>query len=74
MLHFPYSRKRSALSLNLEQDISTATLPGDGTVSYKKARYCYELDPEETVKIVNDLISPYITALSIDDMNLFAVE
>lgn len=63
-----------ALSLNLEQDISTATLPGDGTVSYKKARYCYELDPEETVKIVNDLISPYITALSIDDMNLFAVE
>ena len=63
-----------ALSVDFEKDVSVSTLPGDGTVSYKKARYCYELYPEETVSIVNDLISPYTTPISLEDMNLFSVK
>lgn len=60
------------LDLNLDQDIFVTTLPGDGSVSYKKARYCYELYPDETLEIVNDLLSPYTTPITIEDMNIFS--
>lgn len=59
------------LKLDLDKDVSFSALPGDGTISYKNARYCYELFPEETVAIVNDLISPYSTPISLEDMNIF---
>lgn len=62
------------LDLNLDQDVSATTLPGDGSVSYKKARYCYELYPDETVEIVNDLLSPYTTPITIEDMNIFSAD
>lgn len=61
------------MRLNLDQDISVSTLPGDGSVSYKNARYCYELDQQEAVRIVNELLLPYTTSISIEDMNIFSV-
>ena len=60
------------LGLNLDQDISVSTLPGDGSVSYKNARYCYELNQQETVRIVNELLLPYTAPISIEDMNIFS--
>lgn len=61
------------LSLDLDQDISVSTLPGDGSVSYKNARYCYELDSQKAVRIVNELLSPYTTPVTLEDMNIFSV-
>lgn len=60
-------------SLDIEEDVKFATLPGDGTISYRKARYCYELFPEEVIKIVNGLINPYTRPLVREDMNIFTV-
>ena len=61
------------LSLNIEEDVKSATLPGDGTVSYRNARYCYELFPEEALSIVNELINPFTKSLEIEDMNIFNI-
>ena len=62
------------LSLDLDSDIASATLPGDGSVSYHKTRYCYELSPDEVVNIVNQLVSPYVLPRTIEDMNIFVLD
>lgn len=64
----------SLMCLNLDQDITVSTLPGDGSVSYKNTRYCYELDQQEAVRIVNELLLPYTTLISSEDMNIFSVK
>lgn len=61
------------LSLNIEENVKSATLPGDGTISYRNARYCYELFPEEALSIVNDLINPFTKPLMLNDMNIFNI-
>lgn len=55
-----------ALSLDTAEGVSSATLPGDGTVKYKGVSWCYALEPEETLDIFNRLLNPYTTDLTLD--------
>lgn len=60
----------AALKFDLSNDLSTATLPGDGTVTYKGWTYCYELYPEETLSILNTMLNPYTTSITEDMVNI----
>lgn len=59
-----------AVNLDPSAGVETATLPGRGDGVYRGYRYCYELDPEGTLELVNRLINPYSQDLTLDDMNL----
>lgn len=59
-----------AVNLDPSTGVETATLPGRGDGIYRGYRYCYELDREETLELVNRLINPYDRDLTLDDMNL----
>lgn len=54
-----------ALGFDME-DLTTATLPGDGTVRYKGTSYCYELDVEGSLEIINSCLNPYTTPVTAD--------
>ena len=60
----------AALKFDLTNDLSTATLPGDGNVTYKGWTYCYELYPDEVLQIVNTMLNPYTTEMTLDQMNI----
>lgn len=42
-------------------NLATATLPGNGTVSYHGTASCYALDVEESLHIINSCLNPYTT-------------
>lgn len=60
----------AALKFDLGSDLSTATLPGDGTVTYKGIEWCYELYPEETLSILNAMLNPYTSDITEDMVNI----
>ena len=60
----------SALGIDIENDVLTATLPGNGEITYNGVSYCYQLYQEETLELVNQLINPYIEERLIDDLNI----
>jgi len=66
MLYFA----KQGLNLDPSTAVETATLPGRGDGVYRGYRYCYELDPEGTLDIVNRLINPYSEDLTLEDLNL----
>jgi len=47
-------------------DLTTATLPGDGTATYRGTEACYALDVEESLKIINSCLNPYTTDVTRD--------
>lgn len=55
-----------ALGLDTANGLSTATLPGDGSVTYQGVAWCYALEPQETLDIINRLLNPYTTDLTLD--------
>jgi anionic cell wall polymer biosynthesis LytR-Cps2A-Psr (LCP) family protein len=55
-------------------NVETATLEGRGDGVYHGKTWCYELDPESTVEIVNQLINPYNQDLTLDDMRLVSAD
>ena len=59
-----------AIYLDTSTGVETFTLEGDGQVTYKGTRYCYELDPQSTLEAVNRLINPYTRDLTLEDMNI----
>ena len=59
------------LGLDLDTGLETATLPGDGTVSYRGSRWCYELYPEECLEIMNRVLNPYTTDMTLEMMDIF---
>ncbi len=59
-----------AVNLDPSTGVETATLPGRGDGVYRGYRYCYELDPEGTLELVNRLINPYDRDLTLEDMNI----
>ena len=63
-----------ALGFDLENGLSTATLPGNGEVSYKGLDWLYQLYPEEVLDFVNTMLSPYTEPLGLDELNIFEVE
>ena len=60
-----------ALGLNLSTGVSYDTLPGDGNVTYRGTSYCYELYPEDSLELINKLVNPYTSALTLEDVNIF---
>ena len=60
-----------ALGLNLSTGVSSDTLPGDGNVTYRGTSYCYELYPEDSLELINKLVNPYTSALTLEDVNIF---
>lgn len=63
-----------AVNLDPSSAVETATLPGRGDGVYHKSTYCYELDPEGTLEMVNRLINPYDRDMTLEDMNLAKAE
>ena len=62
-----------AASLDLDGGVSTATLPGDGTVRYRGTSWCYQLEQEECLEIFNDMLNPYTTEITMDMTNMLQV-
>lgn len=60
-----------AMGLNLTTGISGGTLPGDGSVSYRGYDYCYELYPNESLELINELVNPYSATLTHQDVHIF---
>lgn len=61
---------QSAAGMDPETDLSSATLPGDGTASYQGYTWLYELDPDETLRLVNQLLNPYDGPMTADLLDL----
>lgn len=59
-----------AVNLDPSTGVETGTLPGRGDGVYRGYRWCYELDQEGTLELVNRLINPYDRDLTLEDMNL----
>jgi len=47
-------------------DLTTATLPGDGSKSYQGTDWVYELEIGESLDIINDCLNPYTTDVTED--------
>ncbi len=59
-----------AVNLDPSTGVETATLPGRGDAVYRGSKWCYELDQEGTLELVNRLINPYDRDLTLEDMNI----
>lgn len=64
----------AALRLDFSNDITFATLPGDGSVTYRGIPYYYELYPEECYELVNVMLNPYTTDLPPELIRVFQVD
>lgn len=62
-----------ALGFQMDSGLQTATLPGDGSVHYKGST-CYQLYPEQCVEIMNQMLNPYTTEITLDMMNIVQVQ
>ncbi len=63
----------SAMTLDFNSDVSFATLPGDGTVSYRGIPWYYQLDPEACLELINSTVDPYTTEITRDMTRIFQV-
>lgn len=63
-----------ALRLNPSSDVSAATLPGRGDVKYNGVSWCYQLEPQGTLELVNRYLNPYGGDLTLEDLDLVQAE
>lgn len=63
----------SVVLLDFENNISSATLTGDGEVTCSGVKYCYELNSNDTLQLVNELINPYVQLRVASDLVIFSV-
>lgn len=63
-----------ALYLDFSEDVTFATLPGDGEVHYGGVMYYYQLYPQQTLDLFNKLINPYTTDLTMDMVEIYQVQ
>lgn len=63
-----------ALKLDFSADLTFATLPGDGQVHYGGVKYYYQLYPQETLDLLNKLVNPYTTDLTLDMVEIYQVK
>lgn len=61
---------QSALMIDTQNGVTTTTLEGRGDAKKGKYSWCYELDPDKTVQVVNELLDPYTTPITMEDMAL----
>lgn len=64
----------AALKLDFSNDVSFATLPGDGDTTYKGVSWYYQLEPEECLEIINRTVNPYTTDITADMAHIFQVK
>ena len=62
-----------AIGVNLSTGVTGGALPGDGNTTYRGTSYCYELEPAESLTMINQLVNPYTTSLTPEDVNFFQV-
>lgn len=62
-----------AFSLDFTADISFATLPGDGSASYKGINWYYELDAGAARELINSTVNPYTTDIPAALQRIFQV-
>lgn len=58
-----------ALKFDFE-NLTTATLPGNGNAKYGKLTYLYALDVEGSLDIINDCLNPYTEPVTADMVNM----
>ena len=63
-----------AIYLDFSEDITFATLPGNGEVHYGGVMYYYQLYPQQTLDLFNQLINPYTTDLTMDMVEIYQVQ
>ena len=56
--------------MDLPNNSTTATLEGNGAVSYKGASV-YQLYPDKTLETVNTILNPYEEDLELEELNIF---
>ena len=64
----------AALNLDFSNDISFATLPGDGAVHYNGVKWYYQLEPEESLALINQMVNPYTTEITTELSHIFQVQ
>lgn len=62
-----------ALYLDFSSAISSATLPGDGSVKYKGVSWYYQLYADETRALINSTVNPYTTDIPAALQDIFVV-
>ena len=63
-----------ALGFDFSNGLQSGTLTGDGTVRYNGVSWCYQLDPDAALELVNDLVNPYTTDITAGQMNIFQAQ
>ncbi len=63
-----------ALKLDFSADLTFATLPGDGQVHYGGVKFYYQLFPQETLDLLNQLVNPYTTDLTMEMVEIYQVK
>lgn len=63
-----------AVSVDLENGVQTATMPGDGTKRVNGVSNCYVYYPDEALAIINELINPYTTEMTLEDVHFIPLE
>ena len=62
------------LGLDLSTGLTSATLPGSGDASYRGYTWCYQLDPKGCLEVMNQVLNPYTTPMTLEMMNIFQVQ
>jgi len=62
-----------ATKLNLDTALAGSTLPGDGTKKYKGYKWCYALDQQASLAILNQYVNPYTAPLTLNDVDFVTV-
>ena len=63
-----------AMNLDFSSDLTFATLPGDGSTSYKGINWYYQLYPEECLELINSMVNPYTTDITPGMTHIFQVK
>lgn len=63
-----------AVGVNMETGVKTETMPGDGTKRVRGVSNCYVYYPEEALAVINELINPYTTEMTLDDVHFIPLE
>ena len=60
-----------ALDFDFSAGLTTAVLPGDGTITYRGWTWCYQLYPDQVLELVNThSLNPYTTDLTADMLEI----
>lgn len=64
---------KEGVKVDLGSALTGTTLPGDGTKTYKGYKWCYELNKEESLAILNQYVNPYTVPLTLEDVDFLTL-